>query len=62
MKILLDECVPVRLKQHLVGFNVSTATELDWSGLKNGKLIQMAIDSGFDVLITVDKNLQFQKI
>lgn len=45
MKILLDECIPVRLRKHLFGFEVSTVTEMGWTSLKNGKLIKIAIDS-----------------
>jgi hypothetical protein len=61
MKILLDECIPVRLKQHLTGFEVSTVSEMGWSSLKNGNLMKIAIQSGFEVMLTVDKNLQYQQ-
>jgi hypothetical protein len=45
MLILLDECVPKRLKQHLAGHTVSTVRDAGWSGVKNGALLQL-IDSG----------------
>jgi predicted nuclease of predicted toxin-antitoxin system len=61
MKILLDECLPIRLKQYLTGFEAYTVYEMGWSSLKNGKLMQKAIDSGFEALLTVDKNLQYQQ-
>jgi predicted nuclease of predicted toxin-antitoxin system len=61
MKILLDECIPVRLRKHLSDFEVSTVTEMGWTSLKNGKLIKIAVESGFDIMITVDKNLQHQQ-
>jgi hypothetical protein len=61
MKILLDECIPVRLKQYLPGFEVYTVSEMGWTSLKNGRLMKDAIESGFDLMITVDKNLQHQQ-
>jgi len=61
MKILLDECIPVRLKRHLSGLEVCTVTEMGWTSLKNGTLMKVAIKSGFDIMITVDKNLQHQQ-
>ena len=61
MKILLDECVTKRLKSHLPEYNVFTVTEMGWGGLKNGKLLKQCIDNGFDILLTIDKNLKFQQ-
>ncbi len=61
MKILLDECVPVRLGKYLEGFTISTVSKEQWTSLKNGKLMMAAIDGGFDVMLTVDKNLQYQQ-
>ncbi|MFW5656090.1 MAG: DUF5615 family PIN-like protein [Bacteroidota bacterium] len=61
MKILLDECMPVRLKQYLPGFEVYTVNEMGWTSLKNGNLMKVATESDFKVMITVDKNLQYQQ-
>ena len=60
MKILLDECVPKRLRVSLPGHTVETVTEAGWSGIKNGDLLTRAA-SRFDVFITVDSNLRFQQ-
>ncbi|MBI2066836.1 MAG: DUF5615 family PIN-like protein [Deltaproteobacteria bacterium] len=60
MKILLDECLPRRLKKLLGQHDVVTVPEKGWSGTKNGALLQLAA-SEFDVFITVDKNLQYQQ-
>ena len=60
MRLLLDECVPARLRQALPSHQVSTVVQEGWSGIKNGKLLALAA-SGFDVLITVDKNLPYQQ-
>lgn len=61
MKILLDECVTKHLKPHLAGHEVFTVRELQWSGIKNGKLMALCVEQQFDILLTIDKNLQFQK-
>jgi hypothetical protein len=61
MKILLDECVTKHLKPHLSGHQVSTVRELGWSGVKNGKLMTLCVENGFDILLTIDKNLQHQQ-
>ncbi len=60
MRMLLDECVPARLRQALPSHQVSTVVQEGWSGIKNGKLLALAA-AGFDVLITVDKNLPYQQ-
>ncbi len=61
MKILLDECVTKRLKNHLLEFDVFTVRELELSGIKNGKLMTYCIENNFDILLTIDKNLMFQQ-
>ncbi|MEP7197147.1 MAG: DUF5615 family PIN-like protein [Saprospiraceae bacterium] len=61
MKILLDECVTKHLKPHLIDFDVYTVSEMKWNGIKNGKLISLCIENGFDLLLTIDKNIQFQQ-
>ena len=61
MKVLLDECVDRRLKRLLPEHEVYTVTNMRWNGLKNGALMGVAIDGGFDMLLTIDKNLEFQQ-
>ena len=56
MRLLLDECVPARLRKALPGHEVSTVGLEGWSGIKNGKLLALAA-AGFDAFVTVDKNL-----
>ena len=60
MKILLDECITKTLKKHLVNHTVFTVANMNWLGKKNGNLMKSAIAEGFDILLTIDKNLQFQ--
>ena len=60
MKVLLDECVPRKLRLELIGHEVFTVTERGWSGIKNGKLLALA-EAEFDVFLTVDQNLKYQQ-
>ena len=34
---------------------------MGWSGIKNGKLLELAGQNNFDVFITADRNLSFQQ-
>ena len=61
MKILLDECVTKHLKPKLLPHEVSTICEMNWSGIKNGKLLTLCVENNFDILLTIDKNLQRQQ-
>jgi len=61
MKVLLDECVTKKLKSYLKEFEVYTVTEMGWSGVKNGKLMTLCVENGFEVLLTIDKNLAYQQ-
>ena len=60
MRILLDECLPKRLKGDLVGHEVRTVPEMGWASKRNGDLLGLA-EGHFDVFLTVDRNLSFQQ-
>ncbi len=60
MRLLLDECVPARLRRALPSHQVSTVVFEGWSGIKNGQLLTLAATK-FDAFITVDKNLPYQQ-
>ncbi len=60
MKVLLDECVPRKLRRLIAGHEVFTVTERGWSGIKNGKLLALA-EAEFEVFLTVDQNLKYQQ-
>lgn len=59
-RVLFDEDVPRQLRRDLQGFDILTAVEIGWSGLKNGELLRKA-EARFDVFITADRNLRFQQ-
>jgi predicted nuclease of predicted toxin-antitoxin system len=62
MKILLDESIPGKLKKDFgSGHEVWTVKEKGWLGLKNGVLLKLMLEDGFEIFITVDQNLQYQQ-
>jgi hypothetical protein len=60
-RVLLDHCVPRRVRQALADCETTTAFKRGWAELKNGALLKAADDAGFDVLVTADKNLRYQQ-
>lgn len=61
MRILFDQGTPAPLRDSLTKHEISTAYERGWSTLKNGELLDAAEREGFDILITTDRNLRYQK-
>ena len=61
MRVLLDECLPRRLKAHFPsGFIVNTVQQKGWSGQRNGALMRLA-EAEFDVFVTMDRNIEYQQ-
>jgi predicted nuclease of predicted toxin-antitoxin system len=60
MRILLDEDLPRRLGALLVGHEANTVPRMGWAGVKNGKLLALAVPV-FDVFLTMDQNLEYQQ-
>ena len=60
MRVLLDECLPRRLKRELSGHEARTAPEMGWAGKRNGELLGLAVGH-FDVFLTADRNLSYQQ-
>jgi predicted nuclease of predicted toxin-antitoxin system len=61
VRVLLDEQLPRHLARDLTGHHVRTVQQEGWAGLTNGELLRRAADSGFDVFVTADQNLEFQQ-
>lgn len=59
--ILLDNNAPKRLRAELSAHRVETAFERGWAALSNGDLIEAAESAAFDILVTADKNLEYQQ-
>lgn len=62
MKILIDENLPLKLKE---GFGdsheVYSAREMNWQGKKNGELLGLMTLAGFEAFVTMDKSLPNQQ-
>ncbi len=61
MKILLDENIPVQLAYYFSS-PVSTVKNEGWAGVKNGQLLQLMHEHGFDILITMDQGIPHQNM
>ena len=61
MRILLDHNVPAPLRHALQDHEVETAYEKGWAELTNGELLSAAESTGFDLLITTDKEIRHQQ-
>ena len=61
MKLLLDECLPRKLKNHLLGHECHTVPEAGWAGKKNGELLSLAGKSGFEIFLTLDRGIEYEQ-
>lgn len=61
MKVLLDECIPRKFKTQLVGHNCVTVPDSGFTGKKNGELLKLAVEAGFDVFVTLDRGIEYQQ-
>jgi len=62
MKLLLDEQIPRKLAQHFPDtFNIDHVQSLGWAETKNGALLKLAAEAGYDALISADKNMRYQQ-
>ncbi len=60
MRVLLDECVDIRLVEYMVEVDVTTVAAQGWGGVSNGQLLALA-EQVFDIFVTVDRGLSFQQ-
>jgi predicted nuclease of predicted toxin-antitoxin system len=61
MRILLDEYVPRKLKNSFTGHTCQTVPEAGLAGRKNGELLSLAEQIGFEVLLTMDKGIEYEQ-
>jgi hypothetical protein len=61
MLILFDYSTPAPLRYALKGHVVVEAVERGWERLVNGDLLNLAEETGFEVLVTADKNMRYQQ-
>ena len=60
-RVLCDESVPRDVAAAIVGHEVATVQGLGWAGAKNGTLLRAAWEAGYEVLVTVDRNMEYQQ-
>jgi hypothetical protein len=61
MRVLLDECVPHKFKYKLSGHDCRTVPEAGFAGKKNGELLVLAEERGFEIFLTLDKGVAYQQ-
>jgi predicted nuclease of predicted toxin-antitoxin system len=61
LKVLFDEDVPHKLARSLSRHEIHTVVSMQWGGIKNGALLKLIEQEGFDVFLTGDKNLENQQ-
>jgi hypothetical protein len=62
MLVLFDNGTPRTLALYLIDHHtVTEARARGWDKLGNGELLDAAEAAGFDVLLTTDKNIQYQQ-
>jgi predicted nuclease of predicted toxin-antitoxin system len=61
MKLLIDENLPKKLKLDFPDHEIFTVRDMGWNSKKNGELLQLMLEQEFDILLTFDRNLQYQQ-
>src|SRR5580700_12106134 len=61
MRILFDHGTPAPLIPFLEGHTVTKAKEAGWDRLVNGELLNAAEATGFELLVTPDKNIRYHQ-
>jgi hypothetical protein len=61
MNLLLDECMPRDLSKSFPEHTCWTVSKAGFAGKRNGDLLTLAEQAGFDVLLTVDRGLPYQQ-
>ncbi|MEO6332340.1 MAG: DUF5615 family PIN-like protein [Gemmatimonadaceae bacterium] len=61
LRVLIDESLPRELVAAIEGHEVRTVQDEGWSSISNGELLRRAAQSGFQVFLTPDRNLQYQQ-
>src|SRR5439155_5309110 len=61
MRLLLDENLDWRLRRDLLDHQVESVSLIGWAGIENGELLRKAVETGFDVLVTMDSNMVHQQ-
>ena len=61
MRVLLDECVPRTIRKYLLGLECVTVPEAGFAGKKNGELLRLAEEKGFDIFLSLDRGIEYEQ-
>ena len=61
MKRLLDECIPIKLKNHFQSHQCRSVSEEGWAGEKNGESLNKAENAGFQAFLTIDQGIEYHQ-
>jgi len=61
MKILLDEMIPVALRNHPPGHEAFSIDYMGWKSQRNGTLLALMLSHGFGAMLTNDQHMEGQQ-
>ncbi|MGA8408416.1 MAG: DUF5615 family PIN-like protein [Candidatus Acidiferrales bacterium] len=61
MKVLIDECLPRKIKNSLAMHECRTVPELGLAGQRNGELLSLAEKQGYEIFLTMDKGVEYEQ-
>ena len=61
MRLLLDECLPRKFRANFSVHDCQTVPQAGLAGKRNGELLSLAEQQSFDVLLTVDKGIEYEQ-
>jgi hypothetical protein len=61
MRVLIDECLPRSLKNHLTDHDCRTVPEAGLAGRRNGELLSLAEQQKYKIFVTTDKGVEYQQ-
>jgi biopolymer transport protein ExbD len=62
MLILFDHGTPAPLAAFLKDHTVKKTKDLGWDTLTNRELLGVAEEAGFEIFLTTDKNIRYQRV
>ena len=62
MKILLDQSAPRNLARVLAKHEFAHTAQLGWEEVTNGKLLKLAEENGYNLLITADQSIPYYNV
>ena len=61
MRVLFDTNTPAPLARWLRAHTVTRAATAGWESVSNGALLDEAERAGFDLIVTCDRNIEYQQ-